>query len=191
MIEINLLPEESKPKTKKITRYLKPDQFLNYIVWVFVILIVVHFFLAGILVAKSLHLNVLNNKWQKLLPQRKLVGDFNKEREGLSKEDKIITQLANQRINWSEKLNKLSLNLPSGIWFNEISVTPKELILKASVVSLQKEEMSLINKFMDNLKKDSFFFKDFNNLELNSVQRKVIGGYEVADFILIATLKSK
>jgi len=56
-------------------------------------------------------------------------------------------------------------------------------------VSLQQEEMNAINKFMDNLKKDSVFLKDFSNLELTSVQKKVIGGYDIADFVLSAKLK--
>jgi Tfp pilus assembly protein PilN len=101
----------------------------------------------------------------------------------------MIQQLIGQRINWAEKLNKLSLNLPSGVWFNEIQVNSKEFILKASVISLQKEEMNLINAFIDNLKNDKDFFKDFNNLELNSAQKRVIGGYDVTDFILVGILK--
>jgi hypothetical protein len=96
-----------------------------------------------------------------------------------------------RKLNWSEKLNKLSLNLPSGIWFNELSVSKKDFILKGSVLSLQKEEMNLVNKFIDSLKKDMVFFKDFTRLELSSIQMKTVVGYDVFDFVLTGKLKSR
>ena len=89
-----------------------------------------------------------------------------------------------------KKLNRLSLDLPSGIWFNEISANlKKEFILRGSVVSLKKEEMLLINQFIDNLKKDTDFFKDFSKLEMTSAQSGEIGGYEVNDFVISGVLK--
>lgn len=189
MIEINLLPEELKLKTRKAISDIKLRRILYLLPLFFGILIMIHIYLAGALIIKNIQLNSLNNKWQMLKPQRKLVEDFNKECEGLSQDAKIIQQLISQRINWSEKLNKLSLNLPSGIWFNEISLSRKDFVLKASVVSLQKEEISQIYKLTDNLKNDRDFFKDFNDLELSSVKRKVVGGYDVVDFILTGKLK--
>lgn len=189
MIEINLLPEELKIKARK--RGFKPRQILYFIPLVFLILIIIHLYLAGTLIIRNFRLNALNKRWHNLEPQRKNLEEFQKEYVVLSDDAKVIQQLISQRTNWSEKLNKLSLRLPYGVWFNEISVTPSDFILRGSVVSLQKEEMNLINKFMDNLKSDSGFFKDFNNLELSSVQRKVIGGYDVIDFTLVGKLKSQ
>lgn len=189
MIEINLLPEESKLKTKKRIYDVRLRWILYLIPLIFAILIIIHMGLAGVLIIRNFQLRELHNKWKSLKPQRKLVEDFKKEYQGLSQEARMIQQLISQRINWAQNLNKLSLNLPSGVWFNEIQVNSKEFILKASVISLQKEEMSLINAFIDNLKNDKDFFRDFNNLELTSAQRKVIGGYDVTDFILVGTLK--
>jgi Tfp pilus assembly protein PilN len=137
----------------------------------------------------SCSLGVLNNKWQRLLPQRKMLEDFKKRYAVFSSDIGVIQQLVKQRVNWSEKLNKLSLDLPSGIWFNEVSISSKNFFLKCSAVSLQKAEMNLINKFMDNLKKEIDFINDFSNLELTSVQRRIIAGYEVVDFVLVGTLK--
>lgn len=193
MIEINLLPEELKlkAKAKKIGLAIEPKRLLYFIPLIFGLLIIIHICLAGILAAKNSRLNVLNNKWQQFLPQRKSLEDFRKEYAFLSADAQVIQQLQKLRINWSDKLNKMSLYLPSGIWFNEISVSPKDFSLKASVVSLEKEEMGMINEFVRNLKNDAGFFKDFNNLELSSIQRKVIGGYDIIDFILAGTLKPK
>ena len=189
MIEINLLPEELKAKSKKSAKAMKSMQILYFIPLAFGILIIVHLYLSSVIIAGNIRLGLLDNKWQSLKPQRQMLEDSRKGYQGLSQDDAAVQQLAKEGIMWAKKLNKLSLNLPAGIWFNEISVSPKDFILKGSVVSLQQEEMNAINKFMDNLKKDSVFLKDFSNLELTSVQKKVIGGYDIADFVLSAKLK--
>ena len=82
------------------------------------------------------------------------------------------------------------MTLP-GIWFREIEITNKELTVKASAVSLKKEEAGLINQFMDSLKKDVGFSGDFNVLELGPSQRKTISGYDIVDFTLICSIKRK
>ena len=189
MIEINLLPEELKIKKEKAAKAIKSRQVLYFIPLIFIILIIIHIYLLSLLIVKNFQLSALNNKWQQLQPQKKKLEDFKGEYQTLSQDDNAIKQFTSQRIIWSAKLNKLSLNLPSGTWFREMSVSGKVLTLRGSVVALQKEEMDLINKFIDNLKKDRDFFKDFNNLELTSVQRKIIGGYDVTDFILVSTSK--
>jgi len=194
MIEINLLPQELKPEpqSKKIgITGPRLRQFLGLIPLIFGILLCIHLYLFAVTIVKSSQFNILNNKWQKFEPQRKMLESFNKEYALLYEDALVSQQLLRERIAWSGKLNKLSLALPSGIWFNEISVTPKDLTLKGSIVSLQSQEMNLIKIFMDNLKKDTVFFKDFSNLELGSVQRKTIGGYDIVDFILAGTLKTK
>lgn len=189
MIEINLLPEELKTKPRRIAEGFELKQILYLIPIMLGILIIVHIYLLGVLIAKNSQVSSLNNKWQQLAPQRKALEDFRKVYEGLSSDAAIIRQLATSRIAWSEKLNRLSLDLPSGVWLNELSFKQKSFVLKASAVSLQKEEMTLINKFMDNLKNDTDFFKDFSSLELGPVQRRAVGSYDIVDFDLQAKLK--
>ena len=194
MIEINLLPQElkSSPQSKKIGIIgLRLRQILSLIPLIFGILLCIHLCLFAVTIFKNSQFNILNNKWQKFEPQRKMLESFNKEYALLSEDALASQQLLEQRIVWSGKLNKLSLDLPSGIWFKDISVSDKDFTLKGSIVSLRSQEMNLIKIFMDNLKKDTVFFKDFSNLELGSVQRKTIGGYDIVDFILAGTLKTK
>ena len=189
MIEINLLPEELRIKTKRLGKVsIESKYFLYLIPLVFAVLILAHICLAAVGIVKSLQFSQLNSKWKKLEPQRELLNNLKKEYNVLASNVKLIQELNSRRLNWSEKLNRLSQDLPSGIWFNELLVSRKDFVLKASVISLQGEEMSLINKFIDSLKNDARFLRDFNNLELGSVQKKSVGGYDVVDFILTAKL---
>ena len=192
MIEINLLSEEPKVKTKRIGKVsIESKYFLYLIPLVFAVLIFVHICLAAVGIAKSLQFSQLNSKWKKLKPQREQLNNLNKEYDVVTSGAKVIQEMNSRRLNWSEKLNRLSQDLPSGIWFNEILASRKDFALKASVVSLQKEEMSLINTFINSLKNDARFLRYFDKLELGSVQKKSIGGYDVVDFILTAKLKAK
>ena len=198
MIEINLLPEELKTKTKSKKPAAAAGPFIfeaKYILYiiplVFGILICVHIYLGLAYFVNTGQLRQLNNKWQGFAPQRKELAVFNTEYAAISEDAKAIQQISQSRINWAQKLNLLSLGLPSGVWYNEISITANDLILQGSVVALQKEELTLINKLISNLKNDPVFFNNFNNLELSSVQKKTLGAYDIADFVLQGALKSK
>lgn len=192
MIEINLLSEELRIKTKGVGKIsIESKYFLYLILLVFAVLILLHICLAAAGIVKSCQFCQLNSKWNKLKPQRELLNNLKKEYDVLASDVKLIQELNRRRTNWSEKLNRLSQDLPSGIWFNEILASQKDFVLKASVVSLQREEMTLINKFINSLKNDTRFLRDFNKLELGSIQKKSVGGYDVVDFILTAELKAK
>lgn len=189
MIEINLLPQQLRLKTKRMPKSIKTKQILYIIPLLVGMTILIHLYLAVISITGSYKLKTLNAKWSKFEPQRKIIEDFRKEYGLLSTDLKAMQQLSSQKINWSEKLNRLSLNLPYGIWFNKLTLDQKKLIIEGTAVSLQKEEMNLINKFMDNLRNDLAFSKGTSNLELGPAQRRTVAGYEVLDFVLTCTLK--
>ena len=195
MIAINLLPEELKvkPKTEgSAFKFSLQEKYFVYLLPVVIcVLIFVHIVLILFSAVKGAQLTVLSNKWSNLGPQRKELDVFMQEHAAFSQDAIILQQLSNQRINWAEKLNKLSSNLPSGVWFTDLSVTQKDFILKGSVIALQKEEMSLIHKFLSSLQNDQDFIDDFYNLELVSVQNRSVGGYEVSDFTLAGAIKKR
>jgi len=187
MIEINLLPQELRVTHKKEAVDLKSTPYIIGVI--FGILILIHIFLVFTFLVKGYLFQQLENKWKALEPDRRLLENLKREYATATLDTKLIQEIMAQRINWAEKLNKLSLCLPSGVWFDEISFLNKAFTLKGSVVSLQKEEINLINNFDESLKKDNSFFASFSNLELGSMQRKTIGSYDVVDFILTGKLK--
>lgn len=184
MLEINLLPEELQKKNKSTG--IETEYFLYIGQWLLSIFLAVHIILGGLWIFKTLQLKILNYQWVKLTPQRKILASL-KGSASASAE----AHMTGQRISWAEKLDKLSEYLPSGIWFNNLSLTTQELSLKCSVISLSKEEMLLINQFISDLKKDNSFYKDFAKIELGAMAKKMYGSYEVLDFLLTFPLKGK
>jgi Tfp pilus assembly protein PilN len=200
MIKINLLPEELRDKVIKpvkpavaVSSATKPGlkELILVIPLVFVLLIIGHIVFVFLGMAQSSQLNALKGRWERMAPERKALENFNSEYALLSDDSREMQRLLNDRVNWAEKLNKLSLVLPSGVWFNVILATNKDFSLGGSVVSLDKQEVSLLKQLIDSLKNDPSFFKDFNTLELGSIQKRTIGKFEVTDFTLIGTLKVK
>jgi len=197
MIEINLLPEELKVRIKarklplESIQNVEKKNFLYIIPAVFILLLCLHVYFLFVNFAKGSELRALSNKWQALAPQRLELENFNKEYALFSEDARLMQQMAERRVNWAQKLNQLSLGLPSGVWFSEISMAQGKFTLHGSAISLENEGMSLIKKFMDNLKADAVFFKDFQQLELGSAQSEKIGSYDVIDFVLNGALKAK
>lgn len=201
MIEINLLPEELRIKTKgrspdaakeTVPAALLQERLLIYIIPVVLgLLILAHLYFTVLLVTKNSELISLNRKWSSLAPQKKALEEFNREFSGNQQYAGFLQLQASQRVLWSPKLNELSLQLPSGIWFNEIVLDNANLTVRGSVISLEKNEVGLLNKLLGNLKSTSAFAKDFTNFELSNVQRRTVGGYEIADFVIVGALKTK
>jgi len=156
---------------------------------VFGFIIVLHILLVGIFIIRNSQLHSLQAKYKKFEPQKKILEDFQKEYTLLTRDTQTVSQLLQQRIIWSQKLDRLSAGLASGVWLDEVSISAKNFNLKGSAVSLEKTEVSLINKLLNNLKSDTLFFKDFTNLELGSIQTRSIGTTEVVDFNFTGRLK--
>lgn len=186
MIEINLLSEEFKPKVEQAST---KANYLSYLVPLILgVLVLVHIYLLILGSMKSYQLQALKKEWSRLEPQGKALENLKKESEALSQNAISMQQLSERKIKWAEKMNKLSLDLPPGIWFTQIVISSKELVLNGSVVSLQKEEMAILNKFLSSLKSDKDFIKDFSKMELGSVQRRMVGSYDVMDFVITCPL---
>lgn len=200
MIEINLLPEELRKKivkqkkpevVKSSTVGLEPKHAVLLVPVIFLLLILMHLFLGVSGLTKSGYLSMLNSKLRSFEPQKKELDIFNSEYKLASEDTQAIAQLLRERIFWSEKLNKLSLSLPGGVWFNNLSVNSKEMILQCSAVSLSKEELTLIKQLIDSLKNDPVFFKDFISLDMGSAVKRTLGSYDITDFTLNAKIKTK
>ncbi|MFY9402214.1 MAG: hypothetical protein WAQ07_02240 [Candidatus Omnitrophota bacterium] len=199
MIEINLLPEELRNRVIKPLKQAEgadlkkigPKLLIILIPSVFLLLLLVHIYFAFLLSVRSHKLNALKAKWENSFLQRKALEEFNAQHALISLDTKEMERFLSEKINWSEKLFKLSISLPEGVWLESLSGNKKEFFLKGKAVSLKKDEVSLIRNYVEMIKADSDFMKNFSSLDLTSIQKSFIGAYEVADFSLSGSLKKK
>jgi hypothetical protein len=62
-------------------------------------------------------------------------------------------------------------------------------VIQGSVVSLTQNEMTIIGKFLQDIKNNKMFSTHFSKIELNSVQRRTIKTYDVVDFVVVGDIK--
>ncbi|OQB16563.1 MAG: hypothetical protein BWY16_00026 [Candidatus Omnitrophica bacterium ADurb.Bin205] len=199
MIEINLLPEELRNRVIKPVKQASgtdltksgPQLLILIVPLAFILLASAHIYFAFLVMSRSVRLNSLKARWEKSLPERKALEEFNAEHSLISGDAREIQRLLLQRMNWSEKVRKLSVFLPDGVWLEFVSGSGKEFYLKGKAVSLDRAEVSLIRNYIEDVKSDKSFMKNFTSLDLTSIQKNTVGSYEVADFSLTGSLKQQ
>ncbi len=187
-IEINLLPHEFRPKKEKQGAF-DPRLFLYILGCAVGILLLLHVSFLGVGLVVGIQHTSLAAQWQMMAPQRKELDALMKQYDALSQDARISQQLVSRRVRWSQKLYLLSSHLTRGVWFEELSFKDKGFSLRGSVISLEHEEIPLINTFIDALKGDPAFYKDFATLEATSFQTRSVGGYDTVEYALSGTLK--
>jgi Tfp pilus assembly protein PilN len=198
MIEINLLPEERRVKIKAATAKTvtapAPEDLkkLFYAVPAVIgILVFIHIYLVIAQILASVSVGAMEKKRQALTPQMTGLSGFKSKFEIDSQDQQMMHDLAAKSIFWSRKLNRLSADLPAGIWISEISASPRVLSIRCSAVSLETDEIELINKFLSALKDDPDFYGDFSNYDLGSVQKRMLGSFEISDFPVTMEVKQR
>lgn len=189
MIEINLLPEEFKQK-KQMQIALPQTQTVVYILAaVFSLFVIIHLFLGGALLVKKIQYKSLERIWAKLSPKLAEVNEWKRQYNISSQQTEYINRLLKQRITVADKMQVLMNALPNGVWFNRLNLKDKGFNLLGSVVSLKTDEMRLLNLFLNRLKEDKQFFKDFAKMELGRVVMRTLGGFSIMDFVLEGNLR--
>lgn len=183
MITINLLPKELREKEKTSTFSLPPVFFKTIVV---ILAFQVIFGFVGLY--KKLQVGNLDRAWTKAQSQFKEINDLKVELAQKKESAEAIKGVLKRSRYWTDFFNKINQATPKGLWLNRLSIAEKGLVIEGSVFSFNKDQITLVNKFFDELKKDVFFRENFTNFSLDSVQNRAIKQYEVLDFILSATL---
>ncbi|MBM3247950.1 MAG: PilN domain-containing protein [Candidatus Omnitrophica bacterium] len=192
MIEINLLPQELRKKESNFKLPFPKENLILFGGAILVLLILIHLILMGALAAKKVKYLGLNMEWQKILPEKNKIDSLKGEQKEITEKIKSIDKLTKKgRISWAKKLNVISDVLPQGVWVRRVNFIGTALTIEGSSVSLRGEEVILVNKFASALKNSANFYSDFKDVEVGSIKRRQIKNIEVADFVLLATVKEK
>lgn len=185
MIEINLLPEElRKEKRPGLSLDIEMDKLKILAGGGFVgILVLVIVFLSIASAIRKKQLTNLMIKEQRFAPQKTQAETIDKEISLLKARMNAVDEITKREFLWAKKLNELSGLVLPGIWFTRVNTdSENRFIIEGSVISKKEEAMASVGKFMENIRAHETFFKDFNNIELESVQRKSTEERDIVDF---------
>jgi Tfp pilus assembly protein PilN len=141
-------------------------------------------------IAKFIEYHHVKSKWQAMLPDKTTTDTIKKDLQDVQKEVKSMKDIMDgQAALWSQKLNVISDSLPKGIWLRKITLTDRQLFIEGTTVSKEQNEMMNVGNFVSNMKKDAEFMKNFENIEVDNIQRRKNDILEVADFTILAKIK--
>lgn len=184
MIIINLLPQNLKKAERKIILPYK-----SYLLMLLAFFVVLHFCLFSLSVINKIHIAALKSSWARMEPGSKDAASTRVDIKGLeAKVDSMKTDFS-RKMSLTDLLSSLNAAVPNGLWLERFTFSDEGLLIQGSVVSLARNEMTIIGKFLQDLKNSKTFSSVFSKIELNSVQRRMIKTYDVVDFILIGELK--
>lgn len=126
MIEINLLPEESKKKESRFNKIdfsglaVKNVSVVNIAITAIGILMAVHFILFLVGNTSKMAYGSLSKKYNELLPGKKIADTLKAEVDVINKKVSAIDGLMVNRFSWAKKLNALGDSVTPGIWLSDL-----------------------------------------------------------------------
>jgi len=210
MIEINLLPENLRRKKPVFQVPEIKIGSLPIIIGIAVLLIAAHGFIALTVNLQKRAIEKMTAEWQKERVQKEAIELTRRENIKMRQKIDAIEDLMGKKILWAKKLNQLSDLIIDGVWYTNLSIDKKTVIVKpkdthsgksaamrrfitqkvqipylsieGEVSSSYGDELAIISRFIDNLKNEKDFFKDFSNIELDSTSLHEVENVEVMKF---------
>lgn len=194
IIDINLIPaslrKDGQGNANSLSINFPKEILAGVAVGVVLLLLVVHLIFGMIWMVQNGRLAHSNAEWQKVLPDKTVIDNLNKESADLRKKINLIAAMTTDKVVlWSPKFNAISDSLPQGLWIRKMTLDKLGLTIEGSVVSRNRGEINNVGRFLFALKQKDDFMKDFSSLEVNSIQRGNSSSIEVTDFTAIAKLK--
>jgi hypothetical protein len=194
MIDINLIPAALRKDGKGSANSLKiniPKELLFGVAAGLIFIMVTVHLLLGVTWLMGLgRLSHYNGQWQKVMPDKTILDTINKESGDLKKKIKMVSDMTVKKtVLWAPKFNAISDSLPRGVWIRRMTLDKVGLTMEGSVVSKNENEINNVGKFLYALKQNEDFMKDFNSLEVNSIQGGKNASVEVTDFSVMAKVK--
>ena len=181
MIEINLLPDESRRGQK--TAFNLPRGFLKKIAALCIsVVILPNILIPALVLAKNQRLKQISKALDSIAPQRKQVDRITEESAKYKALEKLFSGMYSSRISIAPKLNAVSAGLPQGVWLDEFIFSEENWEIKGKCFSASSSEMTQVGQFLNALKSNKDSARAFSSLELGSVQRKKLGPTEIAEW---------
>ncbi|MFH1360313.1 MAG: hypothetical protein ABIJ41_04660 [Candidatus Omnitrophota bacterium] len=221
MAQINLLLPgygSGKTEARKVTFKDPKAEFLNIskplIVYSCIslgLVLVVGIFLSFNLSSKTKILNNLKEQEKALKINPKEIEKIKNERAFLERKVHLIDALSSRDFYYYEKLQLIADLIPDGVWLTEIysrkegsasagrSADKKSLGLEKNVFTIKgiavseklDDAVTLIEKYIELLRSNQEFSKDFGEIKLNNSNLGSVGKQDVMNFDIICEVKAR
>lgn len=201
MIEINLLPKELRVTRKFFV--LNKEFYISVGLGAGMILLAFFLFLLAIVGGQEMALTKTEKELGRLDSDRRGIKELKADIRFLQSQSQTAEGLLKHSLLWSKKMNQASDLLQSGIWLTKLELQSRSissekrelkgdaaLLIQGRVYSRDREEAAVVGKYISALKGNEDFFKDFEDIRLENVQSRLLGGVSVSEFTLVCSLKT-
>ncbi len=188
-LTINLLPKApTKKRPMKLGLALPSLKGLPIILGVVVGGAILLITLVAVVTAGAMQgqLTRLTKEWEALAPQRQSFTTLQQQQQQGEARVAKLAQVVEQRIVWSQRLNRLSEVLPNDLWLSHLVIdAPFHLTVHGSALERSTGEgMQAVSQFVAALQRDAVFTSLFDKITLQSVKTRAISQTEVIDFTI-------
>jgi Tfp pilus assembly protein PilN len=192
LIEINLLPQEMRPRHGAGVSSMPIVQISTGIIFV---LILIYIALVGASAFRAHQHSRLQQIWAQLEPQHQDYLTLIRQVQTLRDRKTLENRILESQTSWAQKLSLLTDALPLEVWLTELSViqtmAPAVLTLRGSVQTQSRAgSMQSITHFIETLKQsENGFMEGFSSLELGPIENRPDVPNSTLDFTIYVYLK--
>jgi Tfp pilus assembly protein PilN len=180
-IYINLNPHKKDTESNIIQSIVVYIPLAGTIaVLLFLIIVFVNLF-AGIRLGT---LSGYQHRWKQWEGKFKELGLVQKEIASLETEKKELKGIIVPNVDMAKILAAIVSSLPENIWFENISYKKNSLTLKGYAIKWKVDQMASLDKFINALKKDTYFSTQLKKISINESQQKDYHGVPVLEFVI-------
>ena len=213
MPQINLLSPSHGKKVKKAKfEEISPEKkgppltLVNFFIVIIAVLMVLVWLIMGVRINKySRELTALEKKEKTFAVEPQRLIKLNEQKEALSKRLKFLEKFAEKKFSWTDKLGKITEFIPEGVWLTDLATDRKidididgqTIKQEQSLISIKgravsqaiQEAVDLVGVYLDSLKKDDDFSRDFKEIKLNSLTKGAILNRDIMNFEFYCIIK--
>jgi len=201
MIRINLLPEEVKNKRIARDFVLPKVKVLPFLIGFGITLVALQAFIFVLSGFLHIQINKGNVVFKNISPKFEELKKFKNDTISLSQKTANISEASKRDIFWWQKLNNISDAVPNGLWLTNLFIEKKnitqdkqkttnyELIIDGNISPFLANHTEVLKNFIENLKNNPDFIKDFTLIDIMNLQRTQAGDREVVTFSIKCCFK--
>ncbi len=194
MIRLNFIPESQRKQRANLMSEgvggIPGEVIVGSVAALAGCLVLMHVALAGIGAYKLATHKILEARWDRMGPDKKIYDDVSGELKAIQAKMNTLRPITSaQGLSWAQLLNDISDTIPKGIWLREIVFDKGTLTVYGSAVSKIQNEMVDVGNFVAALKEKPGIKNNFTGVDVDSIQRRENAAVSVADFSLKAKLK--
>ncbi len=182
MLTINLLPETSR---KAVPSSFQQFHRSPLAIGLVSLLVGLGLLLVAFRGVSQLRLARLTARVKVLAPKQQAIAEVKAALAALREQQRTLAYLDRQRSHWASRLNALSDLIPAGMWLTELTLDPQsKLVLQGVAISQGGEGMTLIRRYVQDLKADPRLAGALRDIQIETVQNVQEGQIELMKFTL-------